>query len=831
MIFLIAFLLRPLLSLRALVLFDGGFALSFGLGLAVSFIFSWSLSAIGLFRFDTLPFFIVLIILTVLVNLLSLKRKLCFRWTREEFFRFLLGAALFFLLFAIAFYVKGFRGSIDSQTEQFMDFGFMQSMYRQKEARPFDLWFSGERLNYYYLGQAAAVFLCRLSLNTPEYGYNLMLVTIFATVFMMVFSLCEAIISALSVFSKVSFAVRRRYGLPCALLGALATTCGANGHFVVYGLILPFLERVTGRELVKDFWFPDSTTFIGGYEGSLDHGKHEYPAYTVILGDLHAHVVNMLFTLPLLVLLFDYAAFVARQTRRMSGKEGGSAAVGASVTESDGSGMEEPDEEEPEREGLSGLLSGLFQEEDEFSQVMRAMNKTAYLELRKKEEKKTENKEASALPKDSEQTGALSETEAAKIEPIGEAAQIEPIEGTEQPEPESKEDRETLGAQKISFWKKSFSSDRPLLLHYVLLSLLLGLYCGVNYWDFPIYFVISGAVILFCDLDRFGASLRTVLRVLAKGGAILLLSQLAVLPFNLSFEKISSELGLCDRHSKLSELLLVWGFKFYVAIALLILIALAYRRTRHLGAMERALAAVALCAMGLILSPELIYVKDIYGEDFKRYNTMFKLTYQGFILFGILTGVTAAVFLSGRRLLKLQAVLMIVASLLSSVYIIQAADMWFGNFLLPDNRTGISAMDFMRRGENEYGLEWGAIEYLNGLSDRRINIVETAGTSYQPDDKLSVFTGASTVIGWFVHEWLWRSDSEIVGYRTGEVRSFYEGGDRQYCRDFLDRYAIEYVYLGPREYNNYVIRTDGFYEYCTVVWENQGYALLRVNQY
>ena len=780
---MIAFFLRPLLSVRALTFFDGGFSLSFGLGLAVSFLFSWVFSAVGFFRFDTVPCIAVFLILTIVVNLLSFRHKLYFRWTKEELSRFLLGAALFFALFLLALYAKGFRGSIDSQTEQFMDYGFMQAMYRQKEARPYDIWFSGQRLNYYYLGQAASVYLCRLSFDAPEYGYNLMLVTIFAGLFMMVFSLCEAVISALVTYSPGSYIIRKRTGILGALLGALATACGANGHYVIYGIFFPFLERVTGKELVKDFWFPDSTTFIGGFEGSLDHGKHEYPAYTVILGDLHAHVVNMLFTLPLIALLFDYAAFTAKEELGRKGnikeEKGGAGPL--------------------KKKSVPGFLTGLLTEEDDFSQVMRAMNKEAYLKLREQEEQQeASNESAEAVT---------------AVEAMPDQTQ-----------------EETRVMERIPMGKEALAWDRPLILHYILLGILLGLYCGVNYWDFPIYFIVSGAVILFCDLKRFGVRPAVFGYVLAKGGVILLISQLAILPFTRTFEKISSELGICDRHSRISELLLVWGFKFYVVAVLLIFLFLQYKKRKTLGAVELALAAVAMCAIGLILSPEVVYIKDIYGDDYQRYNTMFKLTYQGFILFGIITGIAAAVFLGGRRLLRLQGALLIVATLLSSTYIIKSAGMWFGNLLMPSQRTGISATGFMRRGENEYGLEWGAIEYLNGLPEERLNIVETAGTSYQPDDKLSVFTGTSTVIGWFVHEWLWRSNSEIVSYRTGEVRSFYESGDPVYCLDFLKRYNIDYVYLGPREYNYYAIRTDGFNEYCEVVWDDQGYALLRVNK-
>ena len=44
---------------------------------------------------------------------------------------------------------------------------------------------------------------------------------------------------------------------------------------------------------------------------------------------------------------------------------------------------------------------------------------------------------------------------------------------------------------------------------------------------------------------------------------------------------------------------------------------------------------MGLCAIGLVLIPELVYVRDIYENGNARANTMFKLTYQAFILFGI----------------------------------------------------------------------------------------------------------------------------------------------------------------------------------------------------
>lgn len=44
---------------------------------------------------------------------------------------------------------------------------------------------------------------------------------------------------------------------------------------------------------------------------------------------------------------------------------------------------------------------------------------------------------------------------------------------------------------------------------------------------------------------------------------------------------------------------------------------------------------MGLCAIGLVAIPELVYVRDIYENGNARANTMFKLTYQAYIMFGM----------------------------------------------------------------------------------------------------------------------------------------------------------------------------------------------------
>ncbi|MCR5790544.1 MAG: hypothetical protein K6G83_11715 [Lachnospiraceae bacterium] len=743
-LFTVSFFMRPLLTMKRLRLFDGGFSLSLGLGIGISFLPVWFLSASGLVRFDTGMICLCFILLTIAVNILSFRKYTVFQWNRDEFDRFLFGFALFTFFFAVAFFVKGYKPFLDSQTEQFMDYGFMQSMYRQQILPPEDMWFSGERLNYYYLGHACATWLCRLSFTRPEYGYNLIFCTIFAGLFWMIFSLLEAL---LRVLREKNRPFGRKSRLLGACVGALLVVFAGNGHYLIYGLLLPFLENVTKKELVKDFWFPDSTVFIGSTSEALDKGKHEYPSYSVVLGDLHAHVLNMLFTIPLLSLLFDYAADAVFLT------------------------------ENRDDTGVSDPSIHKNNQTDDLSRVLKMIKGKDY-----REEIQSVQPEA-----------------AAAIGPEEAPGHIRPLSF-----------RELISGRLI------------------LIGLLLGLYCGVNYWDFPIYFVVSGAIILFCDYKKYGLNLKTTGFVLLKGGVIFLISKFCLLPFHLTFDKISSEIGICDRHSPLWQFALVWGFRICGCLLFAVyLICRVFRKKAD--AMELSLLAVVLCGIGLIFIPELIYVKDIYGEDYQRFNTMFKLTYQGYILLGFGIGAAVAVFFEKKGIYRACAVAASVLTLLSATYLPKSAQLWFGNVFVQE-RAGISVVDPLRNYANEYGFEWGAMEKL--LEDDReiLHIVEVAGTSYQPDDKLSVYTGACTVVGWYVHEWLWRGDPALISLRSGEVRYFYECGDPAYTRDFVERYGIDYVYVGPREYYYYNVAYGGLAGLGEEVWNNEGYTLIRIGE-
>ena len=145
----------------------------------------------------------------------------------------------------------------------------------------------------------------------------------------------------------------------------------------------------------------------------------------------------------------------------------------------------------------------------------------------------------------------------------------------------------------------------------------------------------------------------------------------AALPFILSFEQISSEIHFTHSHSLLYQLLILWGLPVCTVIGYVVMLfkerraaqtefpAVAAKtaaagagpaaprirlrrvrqrtergtacsaKTRFSGAGSYCPAFFRACAVGLVILPEVIYVKDIY-TGYYRANTMFKLTYQAF---------------------------------------------------------------------------------------------------------------------------------------------------------------------------------------------------------
>ncbi len=82
-------------------------------------------------------------------------------------------------------------------------------------------------------------------------------------------------------------------------------------------------------------------------------------------------------------------------------------------------------------------------------------------------------------------------------------------------------------------------------------------------------------------------------------------------------------------------------------------------------------------------------------------------------------------------------------------------------------------------------------------------LVEADGDSYTDSARFSAFTGMPTVIGWPVHEWLWRGTYDVVAPRREDVRKIYESDEGETTRHLLAKYRVRYVIVGTLERQKY----------------------------
>jgi uncharacterized membrane protein len=232
---------------------------------------------------------------------------------------------------------------------------------------------------------------------------------------------------------------------------------------------------------------------------------------------------------------------------------------------------------------------------------------------------------------------------------------------------------------------------------------------------------------------------------------------------------------------------------------------------------ELLLAVFFLFSVALIIFPEFFYFKDIYPMHF-RSNTMFKLGYQAFILFSLVSGYTIVFFLKNNagRLTRLLFFLFLIPQLfLVCIYPYFSVRSYFDSL-----RTykGLYGLTWMRE---QYPGDYAGIMWLKqetqqgGPTSPRLrgttmpSIVEADGDSYTDYARFSAFTGFSTIIGWPVHEWLWRGSYDVVAPRREEVRKIYESDDPDLTREILQKYNVQYIVVGVLERQKYLsLRED-----------------------
>jgi YYY domain-containing protein len=580
--------------------------------------------------------------------------------------------AVFAVTFAAAVLLVAYSPDV-WLTEKPMDMAFLNAANRAETFPPEDPWFAGGDLNYYYLGHLAMGVLVKLGDLRPDEGYNVAVAALLA-------------LTATAVFTVGATLWAAARGPDKAIRAGL----GAVALIVVLGNLEGARLLIAGGGPLRDYdWFAASRV--------IDDTITEFPWFSFLLGDLHAHVLAVPFTL--LAIAF----------------------------------------------ALQIVLDG------------------------------------------------------PRLAPRGRA------------------------------FAELFAA-----------ALALGLLYGINSWSYP---VTAGVLVLavigwLCD-GRSHAARPAAIRWLL---AAIALSALLMLPFHLSFDPAARGIGLVGEGRGFAgwvrdQVLLFGSLAVFVALAFLgrlavtdrpmrnvawiavaavfagsLLAALDYAHVGLLGVLlVVAIAAVlagdippALRAVWVLIAagvaclagPELLYVRDEFdGGALFRMNTVFKLDYQAWVLFGI-AGIGALAWwrtwLPRRSARLLAGGIAAVALVGAVVYPIAGTYARKGGF---DRAPALDGLGWLR---DRAPGDVDAIAWLNDHAAADAVVLESTGEDYSAfgHARISTFTGLPTVLGWPGHELQWGHDA---GTRPQDVATLYETTSATAARELLDRYGIDYVVVGPLE--------------------------------
>ena len=196
-------------------------------------------------------------------------------------------------------------------------------------------------------------------------------------------------------------------------------------------------------------------------------------------------------------------------------------------------------------------------------------------------------------------------------------------------------------------------------------------------------------------------------------------------------------------------------------------------------------------AMLLVFSVEFVYLKDSFGT---RMNTVFKFYYQAWILLALASAYGLYRLTQQRRILARVAVG-------GSAFFIAVA-LIYPAMAMPtkaDQFRGPATLDGTAYVRNYLPDAAAAIAWLQANVKGAPVVLEANGNSYTDAAHVSAQTGLPTLLGWGGHELQWRGNYDEPGRRERDIQTIYTTSDQAERERLLDRYQVEYIYVGRLE--------------------------------
>ena len=317
---LVWWLLRPLP--------DRGVLLARSAGLLLVAWVAWMLVSAGVMRYSAATVWVALAIVAIPSSAVLWRQwRPLWQWVRDQWRLIIAAETLFLLAFAGFLLIRAANPEVGRPDfwngewerwvkggEKPMELAYFTAVIRSTVMPPYDPWFSGGYLNYYYWGYFILSLPVRLTGIVPATAFNLAVPLLFALTATGVGSLAYNLVAAAK-RGNAGIRTRTRRWIPgAAITGAIAAvmaTVAANldgavqlGQMLVsraQGIAVPlsdFSYWRSSRAIPKiDEFTPSPLTPWLESRDWTEAGYHitEFPFFTFLFADLHAHMMAMPF--------------------------------------------------------------------------------------------------------------------------------------------------------------------------------------------------------------------------------------------------------------------------------------------------------------------------------------------------------------------------------------------------------------------------------------------------------------------------------------------------------------------------------------------------------
>lgn len=408
-------------------------------------------------------------------------------------------------------------------------------------------------------------------------------------------------------------------------------------------------------------------------------------------------------------------------------------------------------------------------------------------------------------------------------------------------------------------WKIGINTVKKLKFNLLISIFLFSLY-GINTWDFITVNVLFILLHLYQAI-RLKAKLKDKLFAFITSEITLLVPGLIYfLPYLVNFHPAVGGIGLVPLNTdrSLTAWLMMWGAFLIISLVSLVSIIVLHKLAKipfwkslkeKVEENDHLIFALLLniLVIGLILGVELFYIRDIFEKDngiYFRANTVFKFYFQAWAIWSILITYFAAKTIQkifntpikrvGFLILGINAVMIVFVFLGTVSYIFEAVNDFYP-FLKYENGQNIKladleknkdqkivwyntldGTDYIRKNHEE---DYQAINWINQNIKGQPIIAEAVGDAYTYFARVTTNTGLITPMGWPTHEWQWRDNTTEIFKRKEDMEKLYQTTDIDELMSLINKYQIQYVYVGEKEREYRYLNEDLFNQYLEEVYK------------